>query len=784
MAEAFADEVILPKDLSEPRSTLSPMAEEPILSLEKSPDLEGSTILNLTSSEPTSSAEEEGRRETTIKPHQERPSLGDWMGTWWAKGKSRDRSVSKSDKDSSSDAKSNGLVGSRRPNSRRRTAKSVFENLGISILNPASSVSSTVKSRAIITEDSVTGSDVVSIISGKSSYAHVSSTSGISSPLLPSFAPSPAAPLITTTVIDNFSPTNVLSEPSSRSEETQILMQGATLRAIANATRVMTSDPSSILTDKGTQTGPLIARLAMDLIRNARNDSVTFNERPKDIKGSEYSHSSEVANRPGVTGTISTAVGPTDVATMLNRTLSAAQGEGAKQTFKYTKSKASRTMGLMQQVTSPLFGTLMGPQQRKVSTVPGSVATNSVHDASSPSGTRTTATTTMSGPAPAASKALSVPLESIIPTTSQPPTQYLSRMYTPVTSKDFRFTIPLPQSASKFTIYHNDKNQRPLTDRYGFMYDISQYDLLLLIRAKECGNIAPACLTGVKIADREEDNSWPDDDEAKNAIDIVKGVCSCDGTGNVLESDVHSLVNDNADPPGDAMSASINSGSSSKSLRRSSTVTSNAEVALGSTTLTNSTSILSVRRDTPRHVCPNVVRKLLDELTDIHDQRQASRRKEWDGFVKQRIKGMFSTKLISSAAGIAPSTGVGAAAAAILGLGSKSVEDDELSHTGGLIGFAQLGLSSNKDERREFEKLVRNGIPLAYRSKVWLECSGALEMREPGHFKDLLAQRPGIDVAVHEIEKDVGRTMPLNIFFGGDGMGVDKLRRVLTAYSR
>jgi small G protein signaling modulator 3 len=35
-----------------------------------------------------------------------------------------------------------------------------------------------------------------------------------------------------------------------------------------------------------------------------------------------------------------------------------------------------------------------------------------------------------------------------------------------------------------------------------------------------------------------------------------------------------------------------------------------------------------------------------------------------------------------------------------------------------------------------------------------------------------------------EIEKDVGRTMPLNIFFGGDGAGVVKLRRVLTAYSR
>ena len=71
-----------------------------------------------------------------------------------------------------------------------------------------------------------------------------------------------------------------------------------------------------------------------------------------------------------------------------------------------------------------------------------------------------------------------------------------------------------------------------------------------------------------------------------------------------------------------------------------------------------------------------------------------------------------------------------------------------------------------------------------YRAKVWLESSGALEMQEPGAFQDLLAQSDTGDGVAGEIEKDVGRTMPLNIFFGGDGAGVDKLRRVLLAYSR
>ncbi|KAF8442167.1 hypothetical protein L210DRAFT_3197217 [Boletus edulis BED1] len=60
-------------------------------------------------------------------------------------------------------------------------------------------------------------------------------------------------------------------------------------------------------------------------------------------------------------------------------------------------------------------------------------------------------------------------------------------------------------------------------------------------------------------------------------------------------------------------------------------------------------------------------------------------------------------------------------------------------------------------------------------------------MLEPGLFGDLLVQAgedAGHALVRNEIEKDVGRTMPLNIFFGGDGAGVVKLRRVLTAYSR
>ena len=96
-------------------------------------------------------------------------------------------------------------------------------------------------------------------------------------------------------------------------------------------------------------------------------------------------------------------------------------------------------------------------------------------------------------------------------------------------------------------------------------------------------------------------------------------------------------------------------------------------------------------------------------------------------------------------------------AVAVLGL-STADEEDELSHS--------------------------DGIPLAYSSKVWLECTGGREMKELGLFQDLLADADAHGNVGVEIEKDIGRTMPLNIFFGGDGAGIDKLRRVLTAYSR
>ncbi|KAJ7595099.1 rab-GTPase-TBC domain-containing protein [Mycena floridula] len=749
LSEAIADEV--PLSRSVPEENMTPMASTYDLTIPQVETAEntangGEQTVIETDRESIMSSKDDEPNLLTVTPSRaraERPNAMEWMGSWLKKPRNRVHSDAVEEPDNLR------TPTPRNPTSnlqRRRTARSVFGTLGISILNSVPSRPSS------LAPDSPT--DTASIKSNRTSHTTASmAVSSISSPVQTSFIPSLAAPHLTTKYDTVRSTSSVLSIK----DEPPVIQQGSSLRAIANATRVMTSDPTSILADSEQETGPLIARLAMELIKNARDEGIDFRQKPRERKDRTPPERPESSEPAGPLATLS----PTEKGEAA-MTLSRALGSLAEGSRK-PKMKTSAVSNL----TSPIFGaftpSFVTPHQRRVSVaVDGTkIPAGPGHDAQ--------AANVRSPPIGGTlQKNPSVPLESIIPAISKPPTQYLSRTYTPLTSPHFHFSIPAPpNSASRFSIYRDEQNKKPLTDRYGFMYDVSQYDVLLLIRAKECGNSAPACLTGVKIADREEDNSWPDNEETvKESIEIVKDQCLCDGTGILTH-----------DSPNATESESIGdkSRSSSKSRKRNSTIS--TTIPVSSSTISSS-SVLSVKFDTPRHACPNTVRHLLDELIEMHDNQQKVQRKEWDAFVKQRSK----VKAAKSSHGISASAAVGGAAA-ILGLGT-AIEDEELQHSEGLIGFAQLGLSSNRDERKEFDRLIRRGVPLVYRSKIWLECSGGLEMREPGLFRDLLAADDTSGGVLAEIEKDVGRTMPLNVFFGGDGAGVDKLRRVLTAYSR
>jgi hypothetical protein len=95
-------------------------------------------------------------------------------------------------------------------------------------------------------------------------------------------------------------------------------------------------------------------------------------------------------------------------------------------------------------------------------------------------------------------------------------------------------------------------------------------------------------------------------------------------------------------------------------------------------------------------------------------------------------------------------------------------------------------VKDRKQRFRDFKSLVIGGIPVKYRSKIWAECSGALELSRPGYFEELcnLGIQDLDKISVQQIEMDIHRTMPNNVFFGGNGPGIPKLERVLIAFSR
>ena len=570
--------------------------------------------------------------------------------------------------------------------------------------------------------------------------------------------------------------------PPDQSEELA-LVQGSSLRALFNATRVMSSEPSSILVDHGQDVGELVTRLAWELIVHVRDSGITFKEptKPK-VRGKAPLSVPEHAMMDG--GVEQNGDGKRKSrAAIMARKLSVSMVSSTG-----TVEKVRKPSGLGTLANPLLIGLGAGSFKAKVAStnlreevVAGPAAVSAGPTGPSP---------TSVSPGPTAG-ALSVALESIIPATAKPPTQYLARTYTSLVSPDFKPPTSFGGfTGDRFATRQDADGREPITDRYGFVYEVSSYDVLLLDRALRAGNSAPGCLTGIKVADREEDDDWPlgDDAERTREFEVVRGSCDCKD-GARLNDEATSEERKEQDPGNGesevASLVSISSSSKQSSKRLSQSIKPSRAIALSAPLKIASLDFLPVVEESmfvPNHACPNTVRALVARLTDMHDKKQAKLKSEWDTFLRVRrdMKPVKASPISTRPAALSSS------AAAMLGLGSRGTDDvEELRQSEGLVGFSQMGLVSNQNERKAFGRLVRNGIPLVYRAKVWLECSGALEMAEPGSFRDLLedAVKEG-GIAITEIEKDVGRTMPLNVFFGGDGVGVDKLRRVLRAYSR
>ncbi|KAK7920740.1 hypothetical protein PG985_008762 [Apiospora marii] len=173
------------------------------------------------------------------------------------------------------------------------------------------------------------------------------------------------------------------------------------------------------------------------------------------------------------------------------------------------------------------------------------------------------------------------------------------------------------------------------------------------------------------------------------------------------------------------------------------------------------------------------VKLLLQQLSDVHDALQREKTVRWNEFLRK----VRAERRREDEAAIAAAT---AAAEARFQKAPVMIPEAKFSD-GETIGVADLGVKGKvgRNKWNEFKALVLGGIPVANRPKIWSECSGALSLRIPGYYDDLVAQSTEDDdpSVVSQIEMDITRTLTDNIFFR-KGPGVGKLKQVLLAYSR
>ena len=189
------------------------------------------------------------------------------------------------------------------------------------------------------------------------------------------------------------------------------------------------------------------------------------------------------------------------------------------------------------------------------------------------------------------------------------------------------------------------------------------------------------------------------------------------------------------------------------------------------------------------------VQRLLRNMHDMYDQQQAERKTRWDAYLAHRrtrrqATARSATRDDSSSSPPPPRP---RSSNPLLNEQTEATDEPEEVWRHKFLAVRQLDLG-NKADRQDwitFQRLCQGGLPMVYRPAVWAECTRADELAEPGAYAELVAAEQNAaeagnlpNACVSQILLDVGRTMPSNLFFGGKGPGVPKLRRLLLAYAR
>lgn len=171
------------------------------------------------------------------------------------------------------------------------------------------------------------------------------------------------------------------------------------------------------------------------------------------------------------------------------------------------------------------------------------------------------------------------------------------------------------------------------------------------------------------------------------------------------------------------------------------------------------------------------VKLLLKQLGEVHDSLQREKTVKWNDFLR-KVRAERKRDGEAAAAALASDN---RSQRQIATMPEASLTDGEIIGVAGLGNKGKIG----RAKWNEFKTLVLGGIPVAYRAKIWAECSGATALRIPGYYDDLVARSGANDdpAIVAQIQMDINRTLTDNIFFR-KGPGVAKLNEVLLAYSR
>lgn len=173
------------------------------------------------------------------------------------------------------------------------------------------------------------------------------------------------------------------------------------------------------------------------------------------------------------------------------------------------------------------------------------------------------------------------------------------------------------------------------------------------------------------------------------------------------------------------------------------------------------------------------VKILLQQLGEVHDSLQRDKTVRWNDFLR-KVRAERKREGEAAAAALASNTDLRSQRPIAI-MPEASIADGEMIGVSGLGNKGKVG----RAKWNEFKNLVLGGIPVAYRAKIWAECSGASAMRIPGYYDDLIARSEEDDdpAVVAQIQMDINRTLTDNIFFR-KGPGVARLNEVLLAYSR